>query len=79
MKAATLLMTLSSELVYSFLMFVTWVVLLGWAAALISACTLAFRNRDEDDEEVAYDSSRSVLPPATSSSRRSPTPMGFGL
>ena len=50
MKTATILVSLSSEFFYTLLMFVTWIVLLGWAAALISACTLIFRNRDSDED-----------------------------
>jgi hypothetical protein len=62
MKVATLVMTLSSELLDTCLMIVTWGVLLGWAAALIGACTLAFRHRDVDGDE---DAPRAVIPVPT--------------
>ena len=77
MKAATLLVSLSSELLYTFLMIVTWVVLLGWAAALIGACTLAFRNRAEEDDENAF--RRDAVPGATHLSKHSATPVRFGM
>lgn len=51
MKLAAIIATFSSELVYTILMIMTWIMLLGWSAALISACVLAFRNRKEDDRE----------------------------
>jgi hypothetical protein len=76
MKLATILVSLSSELFYTLLMFVTWVVLLGWAAALIGACTLAFRNRLDEEENTDHEGM-----PLPVSDRRdhSPTPLGFGL
>jgi hypothetical protein len=63
MKAATLLVSLSSEL--------------GWAAALIGACTLAFRNRAEEDDENAF--RHDAVPGATHLSKHSATPVGFGM
>ena len=77
MKLAAAISTLSSELVYTVLMVMTWIMLLGWSAAVISACVLAFRNRKEDDE----DTSTSSLNPKLSASEvhRSPTFTGFGL
>ena len=77
MKAATLLISLSSELLYTCLMIVTWVVLLGWAAALIGACTLAFRNRAEEDDENAFP--HDAVPGATQLANHSATPLGFGM
>jgi hypothetical protein len=53
MKLATVITNLSSELAYTVLMVMTWIMLLGWSAAVISACVLAFRNRKEDDETRA--------------------------
>ena len=75
MKTATILVSLSSEFFYTLLMVVTWIVLLGWAAALISACTLIFRNRDSDEEnEIAPE----AMPVAVSTRRgHSPTPLGL--
>lgn len=75
MKLATLLLSLPSEFVYTLLMFVTWVVLLGWGAALIGACTLIFRNRDgEDENEGALE----AIPLAVSARRdHSPKPLGL--
>ena len=77
MKLAAAISTLSSERVYTVLMVMTWIMLLGWSAAVISACVLAFRNRKEDDE----DTSTSSLNPKLSASEvhRSPTFTGFGL
>jgi hypothetical protein len=73
MKVATLAMTLSSELLYTCLMIVTWVVLFGWATALIGACTLVFRNRDRDENAPG------TVVPASTRREHSSTAMGFGL
>ena len=74
MKTATILVSLSSEFFYTLLMFVTWIVLLGWAAALISACTLIFRNRNSGEEDgIAPE----AIPVAVSTRRdHSPTSLG---
>lgn len=75
MKTATVLMSLSSEFFYTLLMFITWIVLLGWAAALISACTLIFRNRDSDEENEA---AAQAIPVAVSTRRdHSSAPLGL--
>ncbi len=66
MKTATVLVSLSSEFFYTLLTFVTWIVLLGWAAALIAACTLIFRNRDLDEANQA---GLAALPLAVSTRR----------
>ena len=51
MKLASIMANCSSELLYTTLMIMTWIMLLGWSAALISACILAFRNRTEGDDD----------------------------
>lgn len=74
MKTATILVSLSSEFFYTLLMFVTWIVLLGWAAALISACTLIFRKRDSDeDNEIAPEA---ILAAVSTRRDHSPTSLG---
>ena len=77
MKLATVFTNLSSELVYTILIVITWIMLLGWSAAVISACVLAFRNRKEDDEDM----NTSSLHPKLSAAEvhRSPTFTCFGL
>ncbi|HEX3319505.1 MAG TPA: hypothetical protein VHR84_02275 [Terriglobales bacterium] len=77
MKLATVITNLSSELAYTVLMVMTWIMLLGWSAAVISACVLAFRNRKEDDEDTSTSSLNSKL--SASEVHRSPTFTGFGL
>jgi hypothetical protein len=75
MKTATILVSLSTEFFYTLLLFVTWIVLLGWAAALISACTLIFRNRDSDEEN---ETTPEAIPVAVSTRHdHSPAPLGL--
>lgn len=75
MKMATTVISLSGEFFYACLMIMTWVVLLGWTAAVVSACALLFRREDFGPDSQRAD----TLVPAEAIARRDPSTAGFGL